>query len=197
LLRNPIDRAYSAYWFLRRKGWEEIANFESALAAEANRLKQGGLTNYMCAYLDRGIYHKQLELLWQYFSKDQVQVFLLEDMISNPVQVCKKIFEKIGVDSSFVPDVSRSYNQSAIPRFYSLSKIINSVNELKFKPLFNNVAIQKFGVYFKDQAISFNEKTFSPPPIDSQTRKDLVDYFRVHNSKLSELIGRNLEHWNK
>ena len=37
LLREPVARAYSAYWWARRRGWENITSFEEALAAEQHR----------------------------------------------------------------------------------------------------------------------------------------------------------------
>ncbi|MFB6216670.1 MAG: sulfotransferase domain-containing protein, partial [Candidatus Aenigmatarchaeota archaeon] len=34
VLRDPVDRAYSAYWHMRREGWETKETFEKALDAE-------------------------------------------------------------------------------------------------------------------------------------------------------------------
>ena len=40
LLREPVARAYSAYWWARRRGWENIKTYEEALAAEEDRLNE-------------------------------------------------------------------------------------------------------------------------------------------------------------
>jgi len=37
ILRNPVERAYSGYWFNYRHGWEK-AGFEEALVAEEERI---------------------------------------------------------------------------------------------------------------------------------------------------------------
>jgi hypothetical protein len=42
-----------------------------------------------------------------------------------------------------------------------------------------------------------NKKEFSPPPMNPETKKFLIDYFIPHNEKLSRLINRNTDHWNK
>jgi hypothetical protein len=34
VLRDPVDRAYSAYWYQRQQGWETESTFEGALARE-------------------------------------------------------------------------------------------------------------------------------------------------------------------
>lgn len=39
-LRDPIDRAYSAYWHMRREGWETKKTFEKALSVEEKRKKK-------------------------------------------------------------------------------------------------------------------------------------------------------------
>ena len=46
-LRDPIDRAYSAYWHMRREGWETKKTFEKALSVEEKRKKKrrGGYCN--------------------------------------------------------------------------------------------------------------------------------------------------------
>ena len=57
LLREPVARAYSAYWWARRRGWENIKTYEEALAAEETRLNEGWFKWRQCAYQYNGIYY--------------------------------------------------------------------------------------------------------------------------------------------
>ena len=60
VLRNPIDRAYSAFWFARRNGWEPAETFEEALALEPTRA-EGTLTERTeLTYVRHGYYAEQL-----------------------------------------------------------------------------------------------------------------------------------------
>ena len=60
ILRNPIDRAYSAYWYFVRNGFEK-ESFESALEREKEILKYSNFeqkANF--TYISHGYYHQQL-----------------------------------------------------------------------------------------------------------------------------------------
>ena len=41
MLRNPVDRAYSAYWYAIQMGREDKKTFEEAISVEEERLKKG------------------------------------------------------------------------------------------------------------------------------------------------------------
>src|SRR5204862_464987 len=72
LLRNPVDRAYSAYWFARRRGWEKRTSFENAL--QEIPFKNNIIHYANTAYLKHGHYASMLEKLFAIFSADQVKV---------------------------------------------------------------------------------------------------------------------------
>jgi Sulfotransferase domain len=95
LLRNPVDRAYSAYIDKVSAG-QEILSFEDALAEEENRTA-GELEKMLAderyyssnlrvyAYRARGIYVDQLQRWHEYFSPDQLLVLRSEDLFTDPV----------------------------------------------------------------------------------------------------------------
>lgn len=193
ILRNPVDRAYSAYWYARRMGWEDLESFEEAIAAEPIRLKEGGLKRRYCAYLDRGIYHKQLAILFEHFGREQVHVFLFEDLKSDPVGICQKLYKAIVVDSNYVPEVSKQHNKAAIPRFPVLSKLLSSAHPLK--QIVGNLLPDRISSKIRLQIRHLNEKTFLPPIMNLDTRAYLVEYFRANNMQLKKILGCELNQW--
>ncbi|HKK08845.1 MAG TPA: hypothetical protein VKA44_08180, partial [Gemmatimonadota bacterium] len=57
VLRNPAERARSAYLYARRRGWEPLPTFEAALRAEPQRLAAEGWEHWrQCAYARNGQY---------------------------------------------------------------------------------------------------------------------------------------------
>jgi len=44
--------------------------------------------------------------------------------------------------------------------------------------------------------LKFNEREFAPPPINPSTKETLIEYFKPYNEQLSELLDRDLSHWN-
>jgi hypothetical protein len=193
LLRNPVDRAYSAYWYARRRGWENITSFEKALKAKSSRFKGDHIKIRNCAYLDRGFYYKHLKKVMKYFNNDQLLIFLYEDLVARPLDVCREIFKAVGVNIEFIPDFSKKYNTSAIPRSQFLTKLLRSRNQIsKFLELIINdeVSYQLSSIIHK-----LNERKFIPPKMNLNSRNYLLNYFTPYNQKLSKLIKRDLSCW--
>lgn len=59
ILRNPIDRAYSAYWFARKNGWESCRTFEEAIKREPERLNGSYEEQTELTYLTHSYYYFQ------------------------------------------------------------------------------------------------------------------------------------------
>ncbi|NEQ25757.1 MAG: sulfotransferase domain-containing protein [Microcoleus sp. SIO2G3] len=195
LLRNPVDRAYSAYWYLRRRGWEDAKTFEEAIAQEPSRLQAGGLKGHHCSYLNRGLYYKQLEVLLEHFKKEQVHVFLFEELKSDATSVCSKIVQLFNLDTDFSPEISRRYNTVATARSQMLAQLIAYNNPIK--QVVKNLLPYEITLQIKNKLKSLNEKQFSPPKMNQSTRNELIDFFKSHNIQLSDLLGVDLSQWNQ
>jgi Sulfotransferase domain len=103
LLRNPVDRAYSAYCHKVSSG-EEPLSFEEALAEEENRTageleKMLSDENYYSrnlrvhAYRSRGIYVDQIRRWHKYFAADQLLVLRSEDLFADPIATLGVVHE--------------------------------------------------------------------------------------------------------
>lgn len=109
MLRNPVDRAYSAYWYHRRTGWEQIQTFEEAIFASPERFGNDDIKRRGCAYLDRSLYIRHIETLYDFFPEDQIHIFLLEDMKIDPVNLCKNIFSLLAdIDPNYCPNTGEN-----------------------------------------------------------------------------------------
>ncbi|MCW2947969.1 MAG: sulfotransferase [Actinoallomurus sp.] len=95
LLRDPVERAFSAYKHELARGFETETSFERALALEPQRLdgETGRITadaGYLSdshrhhSYLDRGHYSEQLEVLFGLFGRDRVHVTFAEAFFAEP-----------------------------------------------------------------------------------------------------------------
>ena len=73
ILRNPIDRSYSAYWDARKVAREPIDTFEEAIKKEEERLCSSDLNILnSLTYLDHGNYSRQIKEYLNYFSREQI-----------------------------------------------------------------------------------------------------------------------------
>lgn len=187
-LRHPVERAFSnhKHEITHRNISGKNLVFENAL--ENNPL-----------YLEQSLYYKHLSRWLKYFSKKQILVILLDDIENDSRQVVRKLYEFLGVASNYNPSVlNRLVHETRIPenpfiessvkrmtklaKMIGLKKVINYLKAKGIKRLIDNANA-------KDTAQPF-------PPMEDKTRAYLLDYFREENSKLSDLIGRDLSMWN-
>jgi hypothetical protein len=107
MLRNPVDRAYSHYHFVRQREGEPLS-FEDAIGAEPDRLRPEmekilADENYSSAlhrrysYLARGIYVDQLKEWLAHFPREQLLVVISEDLFERPAATLHKIHDFLGL----------------------------------------------------------------------------------------------------
>jgi hypothetical protein len=89
LLRNPVDRAYSDYQMLSRKG-DETRTFEEVMDYD-------NLDDAPHKYLSRGVYVDQLARWSEFFPKEQMLVLKSEDFFENPQHTLKAAFDFLGL----------------------------------------------------------------------------------------------------
>jgi hypothetical protein len=82
LLRQPAERAYSAYKHLRRDGDETESTFKAALGREAERKARG--FDYLWRYAECGFYGRHLKAYLEIFPREQIRVLRFEDLIIDP-----------------------------------------------------------------------------------------------------------------
>jgi len=109
ILRNPVDRAYSAYHKVRAKELENLPTFEQAIDAEGDRLrsergKAGFWENayyvsHHCsrAYTWRGMYAEHLKRWLLYFQRSQMLILKSEEMFANPQEIVGQAWDFLGL----------------------------------------------------------------------------------------------------
>jgi hypothetical protein len=125
ILRNPVDRAYSAYLHRVKRGLEQLS-FEDALADEAVRMRQNW--DPVSFYKEGGLYARQLERYLQLFDASQLKVLTYEEFKSHPQAVLEELFTFLGVDPSFVPSLDRTFNASSMPTNAVAAKTLHWLN---------------------------------------------------------------------
>ena len=185
VLRNPTDRAYSAFLHTVRRGWEPLTDFVEALRAEEGRMHDNWHPRYH--YRTRGFYHAQLERYFDAFGPDRIGVYLYEDLVAEPLGVLRDNFRFLGVDDAFVPDMSVRYNTSGVPRNAAARALVRGASRLA-------PVAKRFIPYDLRQRIK-GRVFVDPPPLAPEVREGLIEGYRQDISKLEDLIGRDLSLW--
>lgn len=193
MLRNPVDRAYSAFWFARQMGWEPHDNFEDALRADPARFAGDWVRARNTAYLSRGLYAQHLREVYNLFPRKQVRIALVEDMKQDAAGVCRSLFEFLEVDASFTPDVTHRKNAAAAAKSPALARAMASGSPVK--RALHAVLPGGLARQIKQKMRHWNSKPMQQPPMAAATREMLMDYYVSPNEALGELVGRDLSYW--
>jgi hypothetical protein len=178
MLRNPVDRAYSAYWHGERVGMNSgsftdtiDAEFASGLSLSipfGELVRHGHYAEQIQRYFDNGL------------DRQRMLVLLSEEMLVDPAGSLSSVQKFLGVGPVLV-DLPRSNvaRASYLPR---------PVRSLLFR-------------YWRTRPVKWIEfvtlRPFTPPPMDPEVRSRLVEHFRPWNERLAELLGRELTGWDR
>src|SRR4029077_796503 len=100
ILRNPVDRAYSAWNMERQRGAESLS-FEDAIAHEAERCRDAlPLQHRVFSYTDRGFYAAQIRRLFNMFGRESCHIILNKDLQERHAPTLQAIFNFLAVDDS-------------------------------------------------------------------------------------------------
>jgi hypothetical protein len=189
LLRDPAERAYSAFLNAVRGGREPLRDFSAALREEECRIRENWA--HVFRYRTRGLYYTQLKRYYEVFGAERIGVWLYEDLREDPVGVAQGVFRFLGVDDAFVPDASRRHNPASVPRSEFARRAIRFVNTKS--PLDVKKLIPPSSRAHR--ILQSTILTAQPPPLDAETRAWLVEGYREDVLRLEELIGRDLSTW--
>lgn len=170
LLRNPAERAVSAWWHWYSRGFESLS-LPAAITADMERIRAGYTLEHpkeqelfertsienrkglFRTYVDAGYFDEQLSRYLEFFPKEQLHVMLLDDLAQDPQNTVLNALKFLGADLK--------------PASNFLYPVINR----------------------GDPDIAKH--------IDAATLSVLVEHYKPHNKKLEQLIGRSLEHWDR
>jgi flagellar biosynthesis GTPase FlhF len=161
LLRNPVERTYSDYQQVARKG-RETRTFEEALGAAGKGWSVRGAKvpeleddthPSRRGYLSRSIYVDHLQRWTEFFPREQMLVLKSEDLFEYPRRTLKSVLEFLD-----------------LPEWQFEALEIRKERKKRDK--------RNTGGYEQD--------------MDPETRRRLEEYFKPHNRRLYEYLGRDL-----
>jgi hypothetical protein len=198
ILRNPIDRAYSHYWWMVGLGLEKDV-FEDAMKKNFNKDFKP-YDYYPSYYYHFGLYAKWLTPFYSTFETENIKIITLENLKENQTETLNDCFEFLGLKPlKDIPEIiSNKTHKLNFPKLFHLNKkIIHG----KYKvPKYAKYLISKNGVEFiraKLKKITFLEKSkdFNYPKISSYQRDWLKHYYLEDFNKLCKLTGLDFFEW--
>ena len=179
ILREPINRAYSDYWFSVYRGREK-RSFEDAINLELKGLQN----NRFRRYLERSSYILYLNRLETLFGRKQVHLVLFEEMKSNPQKVANEAFRFLQLPEKMLVEKKVNKNPTYMPRNVLINYWANHL-----------FATSKLRILY-DLVRRFNRnKEPGYPPMDDKIYLILKNFFQPLNQELELKYNLNISLW--
>jgi hypothetical protein len=197
MLRNPVERAFSAYLYNCKRGIETLS-FEKALSLEETRLQNDGMKIRSFDYFTHGFYYDYIIDYLKYFPIEQFHFIIFENLKNDKEKIISDTFRFLDVDSSYVPYFIK-VNETGEARIPSFNKLLFKDNWIKQflrrSEVFNTLFPLKNRIVLKRKLLYMNTVIGKKPMISFATKKRLTSAYRQSIIQLQELINRDLSHW--
>ncbi|MGH6904576.1 MAG: sulfotransferase family protein [Geminicoccaceae bacterium] len=191
ILRDPAERAHTAYWMRVRDG-RERRSFEQAIDQEMSGRFDESLDFALRYYVRWGLYATHLKTYLALFDQAQLAVYLFDDLRADPAKFMGKLFRFLEVDDAFIPDTSVRYNASGLSRSKPLQPLFrkSSITRALRRALPDSLG---------RRAASFQEhwrsRELSKPSMPPKLRRKLVARYQSEILELQGMIKRDLSRW--
>jgi hypothetical protein len=191
ILREPVERAYSAYMFMVRDGRETLG-FEEGLSREEERKQKG--YEPMWWYKELSLYYKQIKHYMDVFGTQRVKVLLYDEFYANPRRALCDVFNFLEVNEDVAVNTSVRYNVSGSPKS---RKFYSRLNNFIFYPgalekRIKSLVPQHLRVAWASKIIGMSVERI---PLDPQVHTRLKAYFAEDVRQLEDLLQRDLLPW--
>lgn len=194
LLRQPVDRAYSAFWQHMRSG-DISPNTDFVQYFESDGQVQIRTQSY---------YHHQLERYFEFWDRSNMLVLLYEELFEDPKNTMKTVFRFLNVDPMY-----ESQSPQNIVNAGSKNMTAFTVSTRKFKraitptidrlPSSMKEPLKKWGkVAYEKLAFDLGPRTARFEPLDPLIRLKLTErYYANEIESLERLLNFDLSGWKK
>jgi hypothetical protein len=181
-LREPVDRAYSDYlMYLRARG--------RRLDPDRDLTPDAAWARPDSHWMQISRYREALSRYYERFPREQIDVFLFDDLKTDPAACVRAVFAALGVDPGFTPDLETPHNIGGLPSSRTLERVLTSRSVRRIVepwiPRGVSDAVRRVRTKNLKKA----------PPLPDQLRTELLRHFQDDIGETAELIGRNLDHW--
>jgi hypothetical protein len=191
VLRHPAERAYSRFLQLVSLGREPIGDFAEALKQEQIRIENHWWPDFH--YLHMGLYHAQLIRYFAVFPREQLRIYLYEDMLTNPHSMLQDIFRFLEVKTDFVPTMDIRYSASGLPKRKELHWILKKLRGAR--PVAEKFLSQRQFNYVQQVAAKIHVQNLRKPKLTPELREWMIQHYREDTLRLQEMIQRDLSAW--
>jgi hypothetical protein len=182
LIRNPIDRAHSAY-FSYQFMHPDQRSFGEMIEDHENKIKKEEF--FLYSILDPGFYSKHIKKFQSVFPPEQIKIIVFEEYIKNVESTIKSILNFLDLDTNIT---LREQKKGAyrVPKNKISDKLLKNSG-------FRNIATKIIPTVYRQKiGDKFLVKQTKKPSMLSQERKKLEGIYESEINELQNLLNRKL-----
>ncbi|HEY7754047.1 MAG TPA: sulfotransferase [Steroidobacteraceae bacterium] len=174
-LRDPVDRAISAYYWALRNGLVSGRSLDTALEAALAAGPEGGGPDF----LRRGLYGVRLRRYQQAFGADRLFALCFEHLAVDAAGSLAALFSFLGVDPEFVPPAfgSRPKRSSHAPALVAIERRLGRARALRKLADLAHQALGRAGL------------TGTRPAPGPALRQRLIGFYAADLERLRDIVG--------
>lgn len=190
ILRDPMDRAYSAFQMMRRASLEPCHRFEEALHLESQRIEEGWHFSYH--YLRQGLYARHIRRIRDICPDSNLLVLFQEELRKSSQATLQKLFKFVGVDDNVRYQLNEGINAGYTPRSIKLHEFLHSPSPLKSMV---KSALPRF--LWDAPRSAIQRLNQDPKRCDPCVRNEFLPYFHADTLELEKILSVSLEDWRR
>jgi hypothetical protein len=185
VLRDPVSRTFSGYLEALAAGVLRCSfreYVESCVSSESGKI------SHWWPVLETGLYYESVKRYLDRFPRESVCILLYDNYRAEPASVLAEIFRFLRVDSSFMPDLSKRYNEPRVPRFISIKRFLNKRSAFGRLARFAPSGLRP---HLRRLVVRPRARVALPP----SERQFLLSYYKDDIEKLAQLLNLDLVAW--
>jgi len=200
VLRNPVDRAVSAYFHYIKQGHIPFGPLNEGM----NDILKGNLQKQHPAakeILEYGLYYKHLKRYLSYFSRDNFLIIPFEEIKYNPLEVFQQTCKFLDIAIDYKPKSLQNIPMRGCYSHWRLRflmirskyKVFNKNRTRDYSPEDFGSKLIVFGIELIDKLILERLDKARKPELDPKIKKQLQSYFVQDVKALKKLLGISLK----
>lgn len=176
ILRDPVERAVSHYFFLIRNG-EKFDGFHDAV----NRYPD---------LLDRGLYYKHLRPFLDRFERENIFIRIFDELKDDSEKFASDVFDFLGVSPMRIDKNEGNMLRASVPHNRYVALIVKKAAYLTRYCGFPVVVekVKRSGLAKR----LYKKIDYNVHEVLSDSRKEMIDYYTDDLALCSELVGVDL-----
>ena len=189
MLRNPVERAFSAYQHVKRYNIMENLSFEQALKDADKRYKKNEAMTPASRYKEIGLYHDTVKAFQQAFKA--VHIIIYDDYEKDLNTELEKVFDFLNIEKMELDTSQRHMVGGWEWKNEKIKKIV--MPKSNFKSVLKLFLPKGLRKTIRKKLMQQNTKEVQE--MSAETKLSLKSYYAEDVKKLSILLNRDLNHW--